>query len=171
MIVDYEDLDECVLNLTPKIKRAARMRQNLVIGLDTDDVMGEMFATLMQVWKWAHNRPEPTEVKPVFWTAWNRRLFRLRKHSRDRYMNSLASGSIVDIHDAFTASMELDDPLIGLAEILSDLDPEASAVARMKAEGFTRDEVMSILGITRREYYKRWNRVVKAVKGAVQCDE
>ncbi len=165
MIVDFEDLDDCVRAMTPKVKRASRLRRNVVAGLDADDVQGEMLATLVQVWRWGMHREDRVEVTPVFWTAWNRRLMRLREQSRNRFLRSVYLGSPLDVDDAISTSLDLDDPVLSLAEQLVDLDPEASAVARMKAEGFTRTEIEEILGISRREYYRRWRQVVATVKG------
>lgn len=165
MIEEFRDIDECVRALHPRVKRAAHLRRNVVAGMERADIESEMLATLVQVWRWALARPDVVEVTPVFWTAWNRRLMRLREQSRNRFMRSVYMGTPMDVDDAISTSMSVDDPVLGMAERLADLDPEASAVARMKAEGFTRDEVMEILGISRREYYRRWRQVIALCTG------
>lgn len=163
MIEEFASLDECVRQLSGRIRRASRLKRNVVAGLDRDDVESEMYATLVQVWRWGLRRTDVVEITPVFWTAWNRRLLRLREQSRNRFLRAVYIGGSLEVADAMSVSMERDDPLLDLAERLADLNPEASSVARMKAEGFTRNEVMEILGISRREYYRRWAQVTEMI--------
>ncbi|CAB4176550.1 hypothetical protein UFOVP978_41 [uncultured Caudovirales phage] len=167
MIEDFNTIDDCLVLMKGKVERASRLRMNIVPGFESDDIRSEMFVTLLQVWKWGERSDVPVQVVPVFWTAWNRRLIRLRENAKKRYLMSVYCGHTLDLDDAISNSLGIDDPLISFAERLVDLDPEASVIARMRAEGFLRSEIMEITGISRREYYRRWQRVIDTNKEEV----
>lgn len=161
MVRDYPTIDSWVAEFEPRIRRAVHLRRNVVFGMDREDVCSEMLVTLVQVWKWGIENPAGVDVTPVFWTAWNRRLQRLRQQTSARFDVTVAAGLPDDLD--YMGIVPPETVPVGLVEMLCCLDPEEEIVARMRSEGFRRDEVMSILGISRREYYKRWERVVSVL--------
>ena len=126
--------------------------------LTTDERRVEVQEVLWRLHEYVlSGHPPQRPVTLLAWTLWTRRevdLIRQRVRCRDDAMEVPDHVSLtVDLRPSQSALTTADLDLDTVIDALATVDPEASTVARLLAEGHSPADVMALLGLTRHRYY------------------